>query len=85
MHWHKRRVKIKELLISDAPVDEVIQPKRPGFIEYDKKHKYFRVHCVDGHCIYIKRLKIEGKREMTAAEFNSGFIKKVDPCDRFFS
>lgn len=80
-HWHERKVKIKEIDITEMSAHAT---RPPGYIEYDKKHKYFRVHCIDGKCIHVKRLKIEGKREMSAAEFNSGYVNKVNSCDRLF-
>lgn len=84
-HWHGRKVTIKEIDITEICINSrPVDRKPPGYVEYDKKHKYFRVHCIDGQCIRIKRLKIEGKREMLASEFNSGYINKVNLCDRFF-
>lgn len=84
--WQKRKLKIIELEIVDESSNEVAShEKRPGTIEYDKQFKCIRAYCIDGRCIRINRVKIEGKREMTAEEFSNGFMKNMDPSHRFFS
>lgn len=85
-YWHGRKVSIKEIYISEMSTNsKSVDHRPPGHVEYDKKFKYLRVHCIDGQCVRIKRLKIEGKREMSASEFNCGYITKVNSCDRFFN
>lgn len=84
-HWHGRKVTIKMIDITETSINSTpVEHRPPGHAEYDKKHKHLRVNCIDGQCIRIKRLKIEGKREMSASEFNCGYINKVNSCDRFF-
>lgn len=84
--WHKRRVKIRELDLSESDVKnaEANSINRPGYVEYDKTNKCLRVYCSDGRCIRIKQLILEGKPVMTAADFNNGFLKKVDQTQRIF-
>lgn len=84
-HWHKRRIKIKEIDISRDGEQEMKIGKLPGSIEYDKENKCLRVYCSDGSFIKIKRLTPEGKVIMTAADFNNGFLKKVDRTQQFFT
>lgn len=84
-HWNKRRVKIRELDLSDQVAGEANTKKLPGCIEYDKVNKCLRVYCSDGHFIRIKQLILEGKPVMTAADFNNGFLKKVNLTQRFFT
>lgn len=84
-HWHERRVKIRELDLS-APSEPVVSLKMlPGTVEYDKDNKCLIVYCSDGYTVRIKRLVLEGKSTMTAADFNNGFLKKVDITQRFFT
>lgn len=86
--WHRRRVKIKEIDLASVDRVEcessVIMP--PGRIEYDKLNKCLRVYCCDGSFIRVKKLGLEGKKsEMSASDFNNGFLKKVDRAERYFT
>lgn len=85
--WHRRRVKIKEIGLNsheNANKSNVIMA--PGRIEYDKSNKCLRVYCSDGSFIHVKKLGLEGKKsEMSAADFNNGFLKKVDLAQRYFT
>lgn len=86
--WHQRRVKIKEIDIQSNE-ECVLQSdirSSPGRIEYDKLNKCLRVYCCDGSFIRLKKLGLEGKKsEMSAADFNNGFLKKVDGAQRHFT
>lgn len=84
-YWHKRRVKFRELSLSSDDQFECEPAKTPGCVEYDKTNKYLRVYCSDGKLICVKQLSLEGKSVMTAADFNNGFLKKVDQTQRFFA
>lgn len=83
--WHKRRIKIRELELSSGMSEEPNPEKLVGYVEYDKFNKYLRVYCSDGHFIRVKKIALEGKPAMTAADFNNGFLKKVDERERFFT
>lgn len=84
-YWHKRRVKIREMDLN-LHIKETNVYKQPGYIEYDKRNQCLRVHCNDGSSICVKRLGIEGKKsDMSAADFNNGFLKKVDQTQRYFT
>lgn len=84
-HWHGRKVTIKEIDTNEMSINSTpVYHRPPGHVEYDKKYKLLNVHCIDGQCIRIKRLKVEGKREMSAGEFDCGYISKVNSSDRFF-
>ncbi|XP_031633504.1 methionyl-tRNA formyltransferase, mitochondrial [Contarinia nasturtii] len=83
--WQKRRVKIRDLDLTNDGVNESNLDRSPGYVEYDKINKCLCVHCSDGHFISIKKLSVEGKPVMTAADFNNGFLKKVDPKQRYFT
>lgn len=83
-NWHKRRVKIKEIDLHCS--NEVRPDKLPGYVEYDRINKCLHAYCSDGMAIRIKRLGLEGKKsEMTAADFNNGFLKKIDQTQRYFT
>lgn len=85
--WHRRRVKIKEIVLkSHENTDESNAIMSPGRIEYDKLNKCLRVYCCDGSYIRVQKLGLEGKKsEMSAADFNNGFLKKVDRAQRYFT
>lgn len=83
-NWHERRVKIKEIDLS-SDNEQVFSLKVPGTVEYDKVNKCLRVYCSDGYIVRIKRLSLEGKSTMNAADFDNGFLKKVDITQRFFT
>lgn len=87
--WQQHRIKIKEIQINEKQVinsrniDAV--DKLPGTLEYIKRDKCLIVHCVDRKCLVITKLGIEGKRIMSAEDFNNGFLKKVSVVDRHFT
>lgn len=86
--WHRRRVKFKEIDLKSHGNSECESSlmKSPGCIEYDKLSKCLRVYCCDGSFIRVKKLGLEGKKsEMSAADFNNGFLKKVDRTQRCFT
>lgn len=85
-HWHKVRVKLKEIdLTHDSPNATTSNPL-PGAVEYDKQNKCLRVYCCDGHTICVTKLSLEGRKaEMSAADFNNGFLKKVNHTQRYFT
>lgn len=87
--WHGRRVKIKEIdLQSEENVEceSNVSILSPGRVEYDKSKTCLRVYCCDGSFIRVRRLGLEGKKsEMSAADFNNGFLKKVDRAQRYFT
>lgn len=86
--WHNKRVRIKEIDFSinnDNDYDNKNHQITPGNVEFDRNNKCLRVYCIDGKYIRIKCISMEGKHSMTAADFNNGFLKKVDPSDRTFS
>lgn len=58
--------------------------RNPGSIEIIKNSKFFRVWCKGSGSIDIYKVKPEGKRTMTAAEFVNGFFKKCEPNSLFF-
>lgn len=87
--WHDRRIKIREIVIPDDDEQSIntgseSKGNRPGSAEYDKATKTLHVQCIDGRSIQIKQLGIEGKRSMSAEDFNNGFLKKVDKNFRYF-
>lgn len=79
-------MKIKEIDLVNNTGSELIAGKLAGCVEYDKVGKCLRVYCNDGNTIQVKRLGLEGsKSEMSAADFNNGFLKKVNQSERYFT
>lgn len=87
--WHRRRVKIKEINLKSHESEGEYGSSvvlSPGRVEYDKLNKCLRVYCCDGSFIRVTKLGLEGKKsEMSAADFNNGFLKKVDRAQRYFT
>lgn len=86
--WHRRRVKIKEIDLKMHESGECGSSvvMSPGRVEYDKLNKCLRVYCCDGSFIRVTKLGLEGKKsEMSASDFNNGFLKKVDRAQRYFT
>lgn len=95
--WQGQRVKIHEIEIplqvsendvgdSGGIANDLNSSKfRPaGYVEYLRDKRALRVFCADGQYIMVNLLAIRGKRQMSAEEFNNGFIKKVPETARFF-
>lgn len=57
----------------------------PGTVEYVKSRKALCVICADGNLVEVLRLKVDGKKVMSAADFNNGFLKKCCKDERLFS
>lgn len=49
----------------------------PGLVEYSQRRSLLRVQCKDGKWVCIRSLIISGKKQLTAGEFNNGFLTKV--------
>lgn len=81
-HWHSQIVKLLKIeLEKSVPSSDSV----PGQIEYLKEEKCLRICCKDGGFIRIIQLGIEGKKLMSAIEFNNGFVKKKKLNERYFS
>ncbi|XP_055851369.1 methionyl-tRNA formyltransferase, mitochondrial [Episyrphus balteatus] len=56
-----------------------------GSIEIIRSEKCFRVRCKDCNSIDVFRVKVEGKRTMTAEEFSNGFLRKCEKSSLVFN
>lgn len=72
--WQQHLVKLIEMRKDHN--EECRSDKRPGTVEYVKSEKILKVVCSDRRCIIVTKLGIEGKKVMSAMDFNNGFIKK---------
>ena len=50
--------------------------QRPGSFFFDKNSNTLSVVCGDGNALGIEKLKIEGRREISALDFRNGFIRQ---------
>lgn len=73
--WQQQLVRLIE--IRKDSNKEFRSNKRPGSVEYAKSDKVLKVVCSDRRCIVVTKLGIEGKKIMSAMDFNNGFIKKA--------
>lgn len=87
-HWHGKRIKIRGIDLTPTAGTGfrlLNDLKRPGGLVYDRIKKCIHVCCADGQFIRINSLQVDGRQPINAVDFNSGYMKKIDPCDRYFS
>lgn len=84
-HWHSQIVKLLKIELEKSIPVAGETAALPGQIEYLKDEKCLRICCKDGRFIRIIQLGVEGKKLMSAIEFNNGFVKKKKLNERFFS
>lgn len=83
--WNNVQVKLHDINFSErcsANID--FSDKRPGYVVYDKSEKLVKVLCADRKWISVKSVGVKGKRTMSAADFNNGYIKKENVENRYF-
>ena len=68
-----------KLIENDRPSEQI---ESAGSAEYIKSDKFLKVKCADGYHLAVYKLAVEGKKIMTAMDFNNGFIKKLDKFDK---
>lgn len=81
--WQQHLVKLIEMRKDSN--EEFRSDRRPGSVEYVKSDKILKVVCSDGSCIIVTKLGLEGKKIMSAADFNNGFIKRATANHCFHS
>lgn len=87
-NWHGKRIKIREINLSPNRMDTGLRLgtlTTPGSMMYDRINKCIYVYCSDSKFIRIERLQVDDRRIINAAGFNSGYIKKAKPSDRYFT
>jgi methionyl-tRNA formyltransferase len=76
-------VKLLEVKIS-SDSEQQQQQQHAGLIIFCRKSKKLLVQCKDGGgCIEISKLLI-GKKVMTPADFNNGFLRNIKEAERKF-
>lgn len=55
----------------------VINSVIPGLVKYCKRSKTLEIQCSDGNWITVKNVGVPGRRIMSAADFNNGFLSKI--------
>ncbi|XP_013118630.2 methionyl-tRNA formyltransferase, mitochondrial [Stomoxys calcitrans] len=56
----------------------------PGFLTYHRERKCLRVQCANNTFVEVHRLRVEGKKAMSAMDFNNGFLKKLQKYEMEF-
>lgn len=64
--------------------EEHFQHLEPGFVFFDKHRKTLNVFCANNTWIRVGKVKVHGKKVMSAADFHNGYIKKEPPDCRYF-
>lgn len=83
--WHGLRVKFIEIEESSDNTNLSSPSIEPGTVEYQKDQKCLRILCADQNYLLIRKIQIEGKKILTATDFNNGFLKKIPFVDRKFT
>lgn len=76
-------VKIVELRLDEERDLELVH-QLPGTVEYIKSRKALCVYCADGKVVEVLKLKVDGKKVMSAVDFNNGFLKKATKNEKLF-
>lgn len=74
-------VKILELRLGER---EGAANQLPGTVEYVKSKKVLSVYCSDGRVVEVLKLKVDGKKVMSAVDFNNGFLNKCSQKEKMF-
>lgn len=83
--WHGQSLKLVKLeKVSEGTLPITSNHKPPGTVEYLKRDKCLIVTCSDQSLIKIETLVVEGKKTITAIDFNNGFVKKRSLDERKF-
>lgn len=56
----------------------------PGTVEYIKERKCLQVKCANETFLEVFKLRVEGKKAMSAMDFNNGFLKKLNKSEIAF-
>ncbi|XP_017477467.1 PREDICTED: methionyl-tRNA formyltransferase, mitochondrial isoform X2 [Rhagoletis zephyria] len=56
-----------------------------GGFYYDRKKRCLLVRCAADSYVEIHQLRIEGKKVMTAQDFNNGFLKQINTTQHYFT
>ncbi|XP_075145298.1 methionyl-tRNA formyltransferase, mitochondrial isoform X2 [Haematobia irritans] len=84
----KFQMKTIELLELDLPPPNTVQISNsmssPGSLIYHKERKCLIVECAKNTFIEVYRLRMEGKKAMSALDFNNGFLKKLQKFEMEF-
>lgn len=81
-HWHGQTIKFLDIEILDSY--ESIDKSRPGNVCFSKKYRQLIVVCSNLTLISVKNLQVEGKRTISALDFNNGFMKKRPKNEHYF-
>jgi len=71
--WQGESIKFLDCL----PVEEKSIFSAPGSINFSKKLKQIEVTCDKNSVLAVKKLKVPGRKTLTAMDFVNGFLKRV--------
>lgn len=81
-HWHGQLIKFVD--VEPIIECETIDKTRAGNVCYSKKNKSLIIVCRDSSLLSVKTLQVEGKKTISALDFNNGFIRKRQKHEHFF-
>ncbi|CAD7077553.1 unnamed protein product [Hermetia illucens] len=79
--WQMHTIKLVELTLSNHKNINC----KPGYVEFYRTGKCLRVFCKDGSCIEVSKLCVEGRKTMSAIDFNNGFLKGCSRENHYFT
>ena len=81
----KKSIELLEVNLPHASVrNPFTQESPPGSVEYHKEHKCLYVKCANNTFIEVTKVRVEGRKAMSAIDFNNGFLKKLSKTEMEF-
>jgi len=68
-----KQVQLLELRLPEKPL--VVQ--EPGSFSYQRKRRSLLIGCAQESQIEVLQLRVEGRKPMSAQDFNNGFLKQA--------
>ncbi|XP_073820420.1 methionyl-tRNA formyltransferase, mitochondrial [Musca autumnalis] len=82
--FQQKSIELLEITLPPQTPSSVNSSSSPGSLFYHNKRKCLRVQCANNTFIEVHRLRIEGKKAMSAMDFNNGFLKKLQSNEMEF-
>lgn len=81
----KKSIELLEVNLPPASVkNPFTQESPPGSVEYHKERKCLYVKCANNTFVEVTKVRVEGKKAMSAIDFNNGFLKKLSKTEMEF-
>lgn len=80
-----KSLELLEIQIPPATVKSTFSENHSaGSVAYIKDRKCLQVKCANETFLEVYKLRVEGKKAMSAMDFNNGFLKKLPKAEMEF-